>query len=108
MSTPMRDEPTRLRADIVQLRGQLTDTVAALTQKADVRSRIEDRVGERVLAVVVKAEPLARRADMLMRTAWTAVVPRVRQVIALVGPHLPDASSVETLRLSVARWISKR
>jgi hypothetical protein len=56
------DSPEAIRADIEQTRAELGDTVEALTQKADVKGRAEDRITGIKDDARAKADQLKQKA----------------------------------------------
>ena len=60
--TERPQDPERLREDIEQTRQELGDTVAALSDKTDVKARARERVTEIKQTVAQKREDIAGRA----------------------------------------------
>jgi chromosome segregation ATPase len=55
--------PEQIEAEIEQTREDLGDTVAALSEKADVKARVKDKVEERKQAVVDKKDEVLGKAQ---------------------------------------------
>jgi uncharacterized coiled-coil DUF342 family protein len=55
--------PEQIEADIEQTRDELGDTVAALTEKADVKARVKDKVDETKQSVVDKKDEVLGKAQ---------------------------------------------
>lgn len=82
-------EERQLRANLSLAREELADTVAALAHKANVPSRIEQRATQKVRSVLVKLEPLSKRADALMLVGQS-MAPRFSQLMAFAGQQRPQ------------------
>lgn len=78
--TAAATDAVALRADARLASEELADTVAALMRKADVKTRIESQVSQRVRSLIVKAEPISRLADGGVRVLGATAVPMLTQL----------------------------
>jgi chromosome segregation ATPase len=78
------DDPEAIRAKIEETRGELGDTVAALSYKTDVKARTRDKVEGARAAVTEKADELATKADELATKAQEAMPPAAQERVAEV------------------------
>jgi hypothetical protein len=59
----MGESPDHIREDIEETRGRMGETVEAIGYKADVKSRVKDKIVEKKDAVVGSADSLVSRAS---------------------------------------------
>jgi hypothetical protein len=94
------DEDLRLEAELT--RQELAQTVAALSEKADVKGRVQQAAHE-------KAEALRERSDELVDKLPVPVATRVRPVVtgATRKPMIPLASLLAFI-LVLRFWLRRR
>jgi hypothetical protein len=88
----MGEKPDEIREDIEETRARMGDTVEAIGYKADVKSRVKDRIVEKKDAVVGSADSLVSRL--------TGAVPDRRQVKS--GARKVGVSRENPLGLAIA------
>jgi hypothetical protein len=90
--TSQQMDPTAIRADLEQVRYELADTISALAHKADVRSRVEQKVHTQVKSLMAATAGLSGQLDTGLDLAKRYALPPIRSAIenpgVLVSPPM--------------------
>jgi ElaB/YqjD/DUF883 family membrane-anchored ribosome-binding protein len=79
-------EPEELQRDIEQTRGELGDTVEALSQKADVKAQVSKRIEERTAGLRARRDELRKRQEELKaKVAETRGRPAGETPLPIIG-----------------------
>ena len=74
-------EQAELRRDIEQVRGELADTVNALTEKADVKARAQDKAQELKTQAIQKTQQARAQAPEVAQQLAGVAQQKARQVV---------------------------
>ncbi len=78
-------DPAAIKADIEQTRYELVDTISALAHKADVRSRVEQKVHTQVKSLMAATEGISGQLDTGLDLAKRYALPPIRSAIENPG-----------------------